>query len=115
MFADLMYLFLSSSFLKWMNACVIGFAVTFNPRFFNRHSNFCFRFLQKLFDLRFGCFAVESGYYSLTLILVSMCSPAFVTSVLKLFVYVKDFLFHIHDSFTDLLVSVVFFFHFHNG
>ena len=27
MFADLMYLFLSSSFLKWMNACLIGFAV----------------------------------------------------------------------------------------
>ena len=25
-FADLMNLFLSSSFLKWMNACVIGFA-----------------------------------------------------------------------------------------
>ena len=34
----------------------------------------------------------------------------------RIFVHVKDFLFHIRDSFTDLLVSVVFFsFHFHNG
>ena len=59
--------------------------------------------------------AVESCYYSLTLILVSMCSPGLVTSVFTFFVYVKV-CFHIHDSFTDLLVSVVFFFfHFHNG
>ena len=53
---------------------------------------------------------MESCYYSLTLILVW-----FVASVFTFFVYIKDFHFPIHDYFTDLLVSVVFFFHFHNG
>ena len=84
----------------------IGFA---GPRNFNRHSYFRYRFFQKLYDLRFGCCTVESCYYSLTLILVSMCSPCFVTSVFVFFVHVKDFLFHFRDSFTGLLVSVVFF------
>ena len=47
----------------------------FNPCIFNRHPYFCYRFFQKLYDLQFGCFVVKSCYYSLTLILVSMCSP----------------------------------------
>ena len=85
---------------------------TFIPRIFNRHFYFCDRLFQKLSDLQFGWLGVEYCYNSLSLMLVSMCSPGFVTSVFIFFVYVKDFLFHIHVSFTDLLVSVVLFFHF---
>ena len=65
----------------------------FNPRIINRHSYFCYHSLQKLYILRIS-------------------SSGFVASTFTFFVYVKDFLLHFHDSFTDLLISVVFFFHF---
>ena len=46
MFADLMYVFLSSSFLQWMNARVIGFAG--HPRIDNRHPIFPLSFLSEV-------------------------------------------------------------------
>ena len=63
-----------------MNACVIGFAGAFNSRIFNRHSYLRYRFFQKMHNLRFS-FAVESCYYCITLILVSLSSLGFVAYV----------------------------------
>ena len=56
-----------------------GLCKAFNPYVFSRHSCLCHRFPQKLFHFRFTCFTVASCYHCLTLILVYMCSPGFVT------------------------------------
>ena len=107
--ADLTYLFLSSSFLKWMKTCVIGFA---------KHSILAFSIdipISVIVSFRswwtwFRCFTVESCYCSFALILVVMGSVGFVFSIFTFFIYVGDFIYHIRDSFIDLFVSVVVFF-----
>ena len=72
MFTDLTFLFISSSFLKKMKACVNGFAWRSILAIFDRHSYFCYRLPQQSFDLCFRCFIVESCCYSFALILVAM-------------------------------------------
>ena len=64
---------------------------SFNSRVSHRHSYFCYRFFQKLYDLWFRCFTVESCYHCLALIPVNMRSLAFLQSCFRIFCLCKGF------------------------
>ena len=114
MFADLTNLFLPSSFLKWMKACVIDSV---------GHSSLAFSivipisvvdFFQELHDL-WQMF--RSGILS-SLSYPDSCPHVpldFFNLVFRIFCPCQGFSFYIRE-YTDLLVSVIsFFLHFHNG
>ena len=107
MFADLMFLFLASSFLKWMNANVIDFT---------GHSILVFSIvipISVIVSFR-NCMTSDSDVplwnpviKALSWFWSSRASSLLFTYCVRL---CQGFLCHIHDSFTGLLVSVIFFF-----
>ena len=84
MFDDLMYFFLSSLFLT--EHSILAFSIVIPSSVIDSFRSF----MTSDSDVSLWNPVITS----LTLILVSMCSPGFVTSVFVFFVHVKDFLFH---------------------
>ena len=104
MFADLMNLFLSSSFWKWMNACVIGIA---------GHSILAFSIVIPISVIDFS--GAERPPMRMFYCGILLSLP-YLDSGLHVLRWVRHFCFRFFRPCQGLsLVSVVFFFHFHNG
>ena len=76
----------------------------FKPRIFNRHSYFCFPIQMFRCGILLSQPYLDSGFH------VLLWVRRFCFHIFRL----RQGFFHIHNSFTDLLVSVVFFLHFRN-